>query len=239
MTTNGHVYEVTFGRQRVAFSVEFRDRERLSISVHPDQTVTVLAPNGRSVDEVVARVQNRAAWIVKQRLHFDQIQPLTPARRFVSGETHLYLGRQYRLKLVQDAAMRVTLKGRLLWVHLPDRDDKDRIELLLDRWYRAHAESIFARRLDDCLRSACSLAASPPQLVIRKMSKRWGSCTKGGRVLLNIELVRTPLYCIEYVIMHELCHLKIHDHSPQFYRLLARCMPDWEQRKRRLESFVL
>jgi predicted metal-dependent hydrolase len=239
MTTNGQVHEVRFGKQRIPFSLEFRDRERLAISVHPDRTVTVAAPNSRSMEEVIERVQRRAAWIVKQRAYFDQFHPLTPTRMFVAGETHLYLGRQYRLKVVEDAKLSVKLKGRFLWVHLLDRADATRIEQLLSQWYRAHAEPIFARRLDECLRSARSLNVDRPELTIRKMAKRWGSCTKSGRILLNLELVKTPLYCIEYVIMHELCHLRLHDHSPEFYRLLARCMPDWEQRKRRLECFVL
>lgn len=239
MTTNGKVHEVTFGKQRIRFSLEFRDRQRLAISVHPDRSVTVTAPNGRSVDEVVERVQRRAGWIVKQRQHFDQFHPLTPPRRFVTGETHLYLGRQYRLKVVEDAATVVKLRGRFLWVHLQDRKDASYVERLLDGWYREHAERIFSRLTEDCLRSTRSLGIPSPELDIRRMSKRWGSCTKAGRIILNIDLVKTPLNCIAYVIMHELVHLKVHNHSDEFYRLLARCMPDWEHRKKRLDSFVL
>lgn len=238
-TANGHLRMVTFGKQRISFSLEFRERERLAINVHPDRTVTVVAPIGRTVDEVVDHVQKRAAWIVRQRMHFDQFQPLTPPRRFLAGETHLYLGRQYRLKLAQDDVAGVKLRGRFLWVHLPDRGDAERVERLLEGWYRDHAKSIFVRRLDECLRSARSLKTMKPEIAVFKMKKRWGSCTKAGRILLNTELVKTPLHCIEYVIMHELCHLKVHDHSPEFYRLLSRCMPDWWARKRRLETFIL
>lgn len=239
MTPNSQLHNVTFGKQRIPFSVEFGDRKHLAISVHPDRTVTVVAPKGRTVDEVVDRVGKRAGWIVKQRRYFDQFHPLTPPRRFVAGETHLYLGRQYRLKLVEDVVASVKLKGRFLWVHLPDRIDTEQIEQLLDDWYQDHSQPIFLQRLEDCLRSARSLNIPAPEIIIRKMRKRWGSCTKAGRILLNTHLIKTPPYCIEYVIMHELCHLKIHDHSPEFYRLLTRCMPDWEQRKQRLESIVL
>lgn len=242
MTTNnsnGQSHEVVFGKHRIPFDLEFRDRKRLKISVDPNQTVTVVAPVGRTVEEVLERVQKRAAWIARQRAHFDKFQPLTPPRRYVAGETHLYLGRQYRLKLIEDEIASVKLVGRFFRVHLPDRDDTEKVRCLLDDWYRGHARDIFARRLEVCLDSARSLGASQPEIVVRQMTKRWGSCTKAGRILLNTELVKTPLHCIEYVIMHELCHLKFHNHSREFYRLLARCMPDWEQRKHRLESFVL
>lgn len=238
-TKNSEYHEVSFGKQRIPFSLEFRDRERLAISVHPDRTVSVVAPTGRSVDEVLGRVQKRAGWIVKQRMRFDKFHPLTPPRRFVSGETHLYLGRQYRLKLTKSEDSVVKLVGRYLLVQSPDRDDAGIVSQLLDGWYLDHARKVFARRLDACLEAARSLALPTPEVFVRKMSKRWGSCTKGGRILLNRELVKSPLHCVDYVIMHELCHLKIHDHSPRFYRLLSRCMPDWEKRKRRLESFVL
>ena len=78
-----------------------------------------------------------------------------------------------------------------------------------------------------------------PKIVIRRMGKRWGSCTEMGNILINVELIKTPLDCIEYLIMHELCHLRVHNHSQAYYRLLARCMPDWQRRKTRLDSFVI
>lgn len=236
---NGSTQEVSFGKRRIQFGLEYRNRERLSISVHPDRTVTVLAPRGRSLDEVLSRVQKRAAWIAKQQAYFDQFHPFPPARRFVAGETHYYLGRQYRLKLLKSEENVVKLIGCYLRVYLPDRDDSATVERLMNDWYRDHAATIFARRLDACLDSAQSLNLARPPVTIRKMSKRWGSCTKSGTIILNTDLVKTPLHCIEYVIMHELCHIKIHDHSPRFYRLLTRCMPDWEARKKRLEQFIV
>ena len=228
-----------FGRETIPFEVEFRPKKRLSISVHPDSRVTVSAPAGRTLDEVLAHVQRRAAWIAKQSAHFRQFEPLPPPRRYVAGETHLYLGRQYRLKLHESDERSVKLIGRFFHLHLPDRDDPEAVESLLDRWYRDHARGIFDARLSDLLANASSLRALRPRLVVRRMSKRWGSCTKSGSILLNVELVKAPLHCIEYVLMHELCHLREPNHSPAFYRLLTRCMPDWERRKEKLDSFVV
>ncbi len=113
------------------------------------------------------------------------------------------------------------------------------IRAALEDWYRSHAETIYRDRLVRCLRAAPSLRRREPTLRIRQMNGRWGSCSKAGTITLSMELVRAPLHCIEYVIMHEVCHLVVHDHSPAFFRLLGRCMPDWEKRKARLDSVVL
>jgi predicted metal-dependent hydrolase len=158
---------------------------------------------------------------------------------YVSGETHLYLGRQYRLKIQSAAAESVKLVGSYLHVATANRHDALQVKRLLDNWYKTHAKGIFYTRLLQCLNDAPSLRMPPPAIIIRRMPRRWGSCTKAGNILLNVDLVKTPLYCIEYVLMHELCHLRIHDHSPGYYRLLSRCMPDWEKRKTRLDSYVI
>src|SRR5438874_10849947 len=92
-------YVVPFSGETIPFTLEMRQRRRLSISVHPDRRVTVLAPVDCRLADVLARVQKRAAWITKQRAYFEQFHPLPHEKRYVSGETHLYLGRQYRLKI--------------------------------------------------------------------------------------------------------------------------------------------
>ena len=233
------IHVIEFGGETIPFGLEMRQRRRLSISVHPDRRVTVLAPADCSLADVLARVQKRAAWITRQRAYFEQFHPLPHEKRYVSGETHLYLGRQYRLKIQSAATESVKLMGSYLHVATANCHDAIQVQQLLDDWYRNHAKDIFQTRLLQCLDDAPSLCMPPPVIIVRRMSRRWGSCTKAGHILLNLDLVKTPLYCIEYVIMHELCHLRIHNHSPSYYRLLSRCMPDWEKRKTRLNSYVI
>jgi len=219
--------------------VQFRERKRLSISVHPDGVVTALAPAHRNIEDVKAHLRRRQSWITKQRRHFERYQPLPDEKRYVAGETHLYLGRQYRLRLYEAETTSVKLVGRFFHVSVPEKADTRSIASAMDRWYRLHAEPIFHDRLEHCLDAAASLRALPIQLRIRPMKCRWGSCSSAGTITLNTDLVKAPLHCIEYVIMHELCHLRVHNHGPAFYRLLGRVMPDWKQRKERLEETVL
>ncbi len=233
------IHVIEFGGETIPFVLEMRQRRRLSISVHPDRRVMVLAPADCSLADVLARVQKRAAWITRQRAYFEQFHPLPHEKRYVSGETHLYLGRQYRLKIQSAATASVKLMGSYLHVATANCHDAIQVQQLLDDWYRNHAKGIFQTRLLQCLDAAPSLCMPLPVIIVRRMSRRWGSCTKAGHILLNLDLVKTPLYCIEYVIMHELCHLRIHNHSPSYYRLLSRCMPDWEKRKTRLNSYVI
>jgi len=234
-----HHVQVEFAGEQIPVVLEFKARKRLSITVHPDRSVTALAPVERSIEEVMVYVQRRRAWIARQRRHFERYQPLPIEKRYMAGETHLYLGRQYRLRIHQSNEKCVKLVGPLLNVFVPKPQESQVVCTALNSWYRSHAQSIFEDRLRRCLVLSPSLSAMNPTLRIRTMKKRWGSCSKSGTITLNLELVKVSLYCLEYVVMHEVCHLRHHDHSAAFFRLLGRCLPDWQVRKERLNGIVL
>ena len=230
---------VEYAGEKIPVALEFKVRKRLSITVHPDRSVTALAPAERSVDEVMVYLKRRRAWISKQRRHFERYQPLPTEKRYVSGETHLYLGRQYRLRIYESDEAYVKLVGPSLNVYVAKPDEPQAVRSALNAWYRSHAQSIFEGRLRCFLALSPSLSPMSPILRIRSMNKRWGSCSESGTITLNLELVKVSLYCLEYVVMHEACHLRHHDHSDAFFRLMGRCMPDWQERKDRLNGIVL
>jgi predicted metal-dependent hydrolase len=155
--------------------------------------------------------------------------------RYVAGECHLYLGREYRLDVVPGTRAVELAPDRLL-VTLPGTPSPAAIETALRAWYVDRARELFAGRLDLLHHGATPFAHIPVRLRVRWMRQRWGSCHPAGRVTLNVELVKTPLSCIDYVIVHELCHLLVPNHSTQFYRLLATCVPDWKERRAEIEG---
>lgn len=240
---NGDGYELRYGELTIPFRIETGPRKRLSITVFPEGRLRILAPEDTTTEAVLARIDRRAKWIAKQWRFFQEAAPPMPPRRYVSGETHLYLGRQYRLKvrdLENSEAEGVKLRGRFFWIATRDREDTARTQKLLDAWYEAHAKTVFAVRLEKCLAGARGLdLETTPDFVVRRMTKRWGSCTARGKILLNLELVKMPVACIDYVITHELCHLKAPHHGKEFYELLMHSLPGWEARKKRLESLAL
>lgn len=229
-----------YGDEVIRYKVERRPRRKtLGIEVHPDFRVVVLAPSGCAPTEIGARVRRRARWIARQLEHFRRFRPRTPPRRYVAGETHLFLGRQYRLKFAPGEKPNVTRTRSHLVIAAPYRLTCSGIKDLLEGWYRRQAESVFGGILDKRLLHIARRGLPRPAIEVRPMIRRWGSLSKRGRMTLNLDLLRSPRSCIEYVITHELCHL-VHDHhGPEFYRLLTRVMPDWHRRKRLLEEALL
>lgn len=227
--------EIRFGGGLIAFRLRQSNRRTLAITVQPDLGVVVTAPYKAALDTVLAKVRKRAVWIKRQQGYFSEFLPRTPPRQYVSGETHRYLGRQYRLKVVEAETAEVKLRGRFIWVQTPRKADTARVRELVEGWYLAHAKERLKRSFAECVARMGTRMTSPPRMQVRRMQKRWGSWTRGGGVWLNPELVKAPASCIEYVVMHELCHSVHGNHGKKFYELLRRVMPDWEQRKARLE----
>lgn len=229
---------LVYADETIAFNLIFSTRKTIDISVHPDKRVTVKAPSGTAIEEIEKRVKNRARWILKQQQYFSQFEPRSPAPQYTSGETHLYLGRKYHLKVEQHPHSSVKLKGGYLYLQTPQPDYIDTTRTMLDNWYLERAEIKFSDRLDLCFLSFKELGFPRPNLHIRKLTKRWGSMTSTGKIILNRELIKAPYRCIDYVITHELCHLKHPNHSRHFYSFLSSLMPDWEERKLKLEQLL-
>jgi predicted metal-dependent hydrolase len=233
------IYEINYGKRCFSIDVIQENRRQLSITVHPDLRITAKIPPNLDSDIIKHRLNKRARWIARQFDFFEQYHPPQLERRYVSGETHYYLGRQYRLRIVSGKKSRVCLKGRFFIVELPDFNNHQKVKNLMQKWYNQHAKNLSGKRLLMYLPTFTKLGAAKPVVLYRRMQKRWGSCTGQQKIVLNTELVKVPVHCIDYVIIHELCHLLFPKHDSRFFRLLNRLVPDWKNRKERLEKSVL
>ena len=228
---------VQYGNTTLWYTVVRSRRRTLGIEVHPDARLELRAPLEAATGKLDAMVLRKARWIVRQQDFFRGFLPAAPAKEYVSGETHRYLGRQYRLK-VHAATDReeVKLIGGRIHIRARHPKDADRVRSLLAAWYRVHAERRFKAAVDKAIPLFRKYKVNRPRVRIQQLKKRWGSCSPKGIILLNPELMKAPGPCIDYVVVHELCHLVHPDHSKRFYDLLGRAMPDWEKWKMRLEE---
>ena len=233
---NMETIQFPYGDGQIVFRLERRDRKTLAISVNPNARVEVIAPIDAPFAKIFDKVRKRAPWIQRQQRFFTQFQPRRLERQYISGETHLYLGRQYRLKVVQHIQQQVKLyRGRLLVQSLKPKD-REVTKALVEQWYHQRAQATFRERLALCQRRFSKPEDfEPAGLVIMQLRRRWGSMTPTGKLILNRVLVRASVDAIDYVITHELCHMRHNHHGGAFYHLLDRVMPDWEKRKLRLE----
>jgi len=225
---------VKYGDREIAYAVEYSCRKTLEISVMPDCAVQVKAPQGVSFEAIAQKVQKKASWIVEKQDWFAKFPKATPPRQYLGGETHSYLGRRYRLKIEKGDVCCVKINGSFIRVVSNDVS-ADAVRKLMDEWLRLRAMVLFRKILESYVTKF--KVEAPLRLQIRKMKTRWGSLSKGGVLTLNLNLVAAPKECIEYVVVHELCHLKYANHSDAFFALLESRLPDWKRRKMKLEEW--
>ncbi|MHB1317673.1 MAG: M48 family metallopeptidase [Anaerolineae bacterium] len=246
MTSGGEPRTLVYGTRAIPYTFRYEERKTLGIAVHPDLSVVVRAPAGASPVEIEAVLQRRARWITRRLDDYARYSPDLPPRDYVSGETHRYLGRQYRLKVVAGTPEGVVLDRAFLVVTVADRA-AGRAEALVTRWYRARAREVFEERLAACYPRVATLGVGRPRLTVRAMRTRWGSSSgaasgatvpgAAGRIALNIKLAQVPALLIDYVVLHELCHLVEPHHGRAFYDLLGKVLPDWRERRERLNRY--
>ncbi len=228
-----------FGKTSIVYQLSYTDRETLAIHVHPDLRVTVEAPLDSDFSEIEKRLHKRASWILRQQQNFRRFSFDIPPRRYVSGETHRFLGKQYQLKVLQceNEKEYVKMDREHILVGVCDKSDQERVKKQLTNWYRQRAYEIFCERVEAWFPRFERYGIRYPEVTVRQMRSQWGSCSVQGKMNLNLKLVMVPRQFIDYVIVHELCHLIEHNHGSSFYALMSRIMPDWEEKRESLNKF--
>lgn len=225
---------VEYGTKKIVYHINFTERKTAALNVNPDQSIVVDAPSGMPTSRLDELVLKRARWLLKQQRDFAKLPKVNPGFVYRSGETHRYLGRQYRLKVVKAKQIDVKLKMGRIEVASTETSPEI-VKTLLERWFELKSHEKLEEKFEKCL-AVFSDTNRRPKLKIVPMKTRWGSCTKNGTITLNPELIHCSSSAIDYVIFHELSHLVEMNHSKKFYRILSKYVPNWEKIKEKLDQ---
>jgi predicted metal-dependent hydrolase len=232
--------EVQFGNTRIPFLIRRSERRgTVALAVESPGRLVVTAPAETTIDRLNDVVRTKAPWVVQRlRRVRDRPVPSSP-REFVSGETFRYLGRQYRLHVergIRPDAVKMDRGWIIVGVaasHEPERIAA--VRGALAGWYRAHAEAWLPERVEVWSRK---FQIASPTVLVRDQRRRWGSCNRAGELRLNWRIIQSPMSLVDYVVAHELGHVVRGDdgHSPEFWALLGRVMPDYDARRDALRA---
>jgi len=210
-----------------------KDVKQINIRVKPNCEVVLTAPAKTTDEHIDYVIKKRTGWIDKKIAFYKEHQPQV-SKEYVSGENFRYLGRNYRLKVIESKSEGVKLQRGYLQVFVKDTANLEKKKRLVKAWYLTKAETHFLKAIEKYQPIVKKEIAN---IRIREMKTRWGSCNPvKGYINLNSELIKKPTVCIEYVVFHELAHLLHTNHSKQFYNYLSLYMPDWDNRKMLLEK---
>lgn len=227
---------ILYGATTIDYSIEYVRRNTLYICVNPDGSVYLKAPVDASLESIRQKVHKRANWILRQKRFFESFGIPTTKRQYISGESHLYLGRQYMLRVKESNINAIHYQNNIIEIECRHKKDAG---VILQTWYRQRANIKFQEYAKPIIEQFSAYGVKPNSLSIKKMDKRWGYCTTEGNISLNPRLICAPRCCIEYVITHELCHLIYRNHTKDFYALLTKEMPHWEKWKAKLEKLMV
>ncbi|AWP36504.1 hypothetical protein CYJ15_05720 [Heyndrickxia coagulans] len=234
-------HQIEYANKIIDFVVKRKKVKNVNLNIKPDMTIEVTANDRVPLDFICDFVKTKGAWILKNVKTFQDVQPYRQSEReYVSGETFKYLGKQYRLRVMQEEEEKVKYFRGFIYLYVKDTENVNRKAKLIDEWYREKAQKTFHESLAKMFPLVQKYGVDKPNIDLRSMKARWGSAlTEKNTILLNTDLIKAPKYCIDYVVLHELIHFKYNDHSDNFYKMLYSLMPDWEKRKAILDEEVV
>ncbi len=234
-------HTVTYGDKKIHFELERKKVKNINLNIRPDMSIGVTANDSVPLDYIKDFVKEKAPWILDKIKYFKDSQPLAKSEReYVSGESFKYLGKQYRLRVRESEIETVKYFRGFIYLYLKDTNDFKKKDTLFNKWLSERANLHYNESLDRMFELIKNYNIPRPEIKIREMKARWGSCHREDKlILLNSELIKAPKHCIDYVVLHELIHFKYKDHNTHFYTFLTSLMPDWEKRKKILDEEII
>jgi len=224
-----------YGDTTIHFEMSYRRRKTISISVEAPDRVIVVAPEGLSEDEIISRVKSKGRWITRKLYEVRNIKTVSSKKEFVNGESFMYLGSNYPFQLKMDTSIKTPevklCQGKL--IALAPNADKDPIKNAMEAWYRSKAQEYIKERIKYY---QPQIGVKPDRIRIKEQKKRWGSCSSIGNLNFNWKAVMAPAPVLDYIIVHELCHLVHLNHSREFWNLVASILPDYKERQQWLKE---
>ena len=224
-----------YGSRIIAFNLIYRKRKTMSIEVETTGEVTVIAPVGTSTDDVIEKVKSRAGWIVSKQYESKFINDTKINREAVSGESYMYLGRNYSLDIrVDENIDNISVKlfqGKFV-VNTYIKDE-DLIKKAMENWYR---EKTLAKVKERVSYYSSYFNNEVTTVKVKEQKKRWASCTSKNELLFNWRCVMAPVFVLDYIVVHEMCHMEYKNHSKDFWNRVYAVMPDYEVRKSWLKN---
>jgi predicted metal-dependent hydrolase len=222
----------------IEFKVVCSRRRTLGISVLPDSSVIVRVPY-RTSDKTISRiVQEKSTWIIKHINHYKALDNNKINRTYVNGDTHLFKGKESILKIEKSTRSYIRFSDEIIEMGLGKPEVQEAVRKLLYKGYMTEAKTYFPELLKNVLQKHNDQNFKPSGLIIRSMKRRWGSCSFRGIITLSTELIKLPEMYVEYVIVHELCHLKHHNHGAKYYELLSELFPEWKSVRKELRKYI-
>jgi predicted metal-dependent hydrolase len=223
----------------IDYKVIYSRRRSITISISPHNGVVIRAPKGVSLERIDRFVNEKSAWINKHIDNYSDSVRINYGKKYIDGEYHFFMGKEHILKLTRSQRPYVRYFDGIIEAGLPDTSESRMVKAMLDLWYRERAKYHFSRLLENILIKYESYHFNPSELVVRSSKSRWGSCSSKGRISISSELIKLDEKFYEYIIIHELCHLKHPNHGIGFYKLLEELLPDYKQVRKELRKFVM
>lgn len=230
---------VDINGEKIVFFVQRKNIKNINLKVNIDKKVTMSIPMKMEIEIAKDFIKKKAEWIKKQQKYYDSFAEEKENITFENGETVYLLGKQYKMKIMPANKNEISIKDKYFEINIKERyiENKKYIRKVYDQWLKEYSYEVLSGLVEKYQTLLKKYNIKIPKIEIRQMKSRWGSCLpSNNKVIFNLNLIKTPICCIEYVVLHELSHFKYQNHSKSFYNFVTIFMPDWNTRKKILDE---